>query len=267
VDDPMLKYRSKPLIDANGFCFQETLHLEAFEMGSHAHREAHFALILSGNVENRYGRRKISACPMTFAYTPPECEHVTTYPGGARAFYVAVRKEALQRLEPLFPRKLESPMEYQAGIESNVAIRLYEEYRAADFAAEMMLEGLMLQLYSKMARTEFRLETALHPAWLLRARDVMHAGIERQLSIREIAQEVGVHPVHLMRTFRKAFGEPMGSYLRRQRIERVCERLQSLEPDKSIGALALELGFSDQGQMNRAFKKATGMTLSEYRRR
>jgi AraC family transcriptional regulator len=72
-----------------------------------------------------------------------------------------------------------------------------------------------------------------------------------------------VHPDHLARAFKLRFGLPIGSYLRRLRLDWAATRLESNE--QAISAIALAAGFADQSHFTRTFRRHTGLTPHEYR--
>jgi len=257
----MLDYVSGGRLEVNGFAFEETEHRRPFEMEAHEHAQAHFALILSGHVDNQCGLDESLTGPGTFSYMPPECRHKTAYRTPVKAFYVAVHPPALERIR----RSTPLTQNFQTGPERGIAARLYDEYRRADASTPLMVEGLMLELYATMTRKGLPREPDSMPKWLRDARDLLHAEIGRALTASELAGRVGVHPVHLMRSFRRQFGQTVGSYSRALRIDLACQRLAKWDEDSSLGALAQDLGFSDQSQFNRVFREATGMTPGRFR--
>lgn len=74
---------------------------------------------------------------------------------------------------------------------------------------------------------------------------------------------MGVHRVHLARTFRRHFGTTVGAYRRRLSLER-AER-EIAEGCMELGRIALRSGFYDQSHFNRHFRRATGMTPGRFR--
>jgi AraC family transcriptional regulator len=82
------------------------------------------------------------------------------------------------------------------------------------------------------------------------------------LSLTGVAQHVGVHPVHLARTFRAVYRTSFASYVRELRIDFAREQLAGAAPLSEIAAAA---GFYDQSHFSRCFKRHLGMTPAAYR--
>jgi AraC family transcriptional regulator len=102
------------------------------------------------------------------------------------------------------------------------------------------------------------------PSWLEAARGLLQPDAS-VIRMRAIAGAVGVHPVHLSRSFRRRFGLTMTDYLRGRRLEAASRAL--LETSHGVARIASEHGFSDQAHFTRAFKRATGLTPAAFRRR
>ncbi len=107
------------------------------------------------------------------------------------------------------------------------------------------------------------LEEQRPPFWLQRATAMIHEEFRRPLSVRGIAQEVGIHPVHLSRVFRRFHRASIGDTLRRVRVQFACDRL--CEPGVQLADLALSAGFCDQSQLTHSFKRVVGTTPGRYR--
>ena len=103
------------------------------------------------------------------------------------------------------------------------------------------------------------------PRWLRRARDLLHERCGSALRMGAIAGDVGIHPVHLSRSFRLHFGVTMRAYLRDLRVRRACDELRRTE--HSLSRIALSMGFADHAHFTRTFKVVRGLTPREYRRR
>lgn len=107
-------------------------------------------------------------------------------------------------------------------------------------------------------------ETRAAPPWLERLRVSIHDRPGRPIRVAELAAEAGVHPAHLARIFRRHHGCTVGTYVRRLRLE--AARAALLDGDRTISAIALSNGFSDQAHFTRRFKEMMGVPPGEYRR-
>jgi len=89
--------------------------------------------------------------------------------------------------------------------------------------------------------------------------------LENTPSIPDIADEMGYSVSYLAREFKKQAGQTMQQYLRSRRIE--LARLALLSSNDSIQNICHRLGFSSQSYFTAEFRKAVGMTPTEYRQR
>ena len=92
-------------------------------------------------------------------------------------------------------------------------------------------------------------------------RDYLHANAEHQVSIGALAQAAGVSATQVIRAFSAATGMPPHSYLVSLRVERAKGLLRA---GSSPAATALNVGFSDQSQLTRHFKRLTGVTPGRF---
>jgi len=142
--------------------------------------------------------------------------------------------------------------------------RLAFEMGHDDPYSALAREGIVMELLAAFARGEAHIvERPGVPAWLRLVRDYLHANLESPGSLDEIAQEVGRHPVHLAREFKRHYGDTIGGYQRQLRTARAAELLAgSAVP---LTDVALECGFASHSNLCRTFKAVYGMTPKAYR--
>jgi AraC-like DNA-binding protein len=101
------------------------------------------------------------------------------------------------------------------------------------------------------------------PAWLGTIEHILASEYPTKITVAQLAQRVGIHRVHVSRTFRRLRRESIIQALARQRIDAACRQLT--RGDAILADLALDVGFADQAQFSRAFKRITGTTPGLFR--
>ena len=93
----------------------------------------------------------------------------------------------------------------------------------------------------------------------------MHENLSAKLSVADIAARVHVSPSRLSHLFKAETGMSIMSYLVRARLDEAKRLLAS--PDTSVAQVAEQVGFADAAHFSRSFKRAQGISPSDYRRR
>lgn len=102
------------------------------------------------------------------------------------------------------------------------------------------------------------------PAWFQHALEMATVIHDQRLSLASVAHEVGVHPVHVARSFRRFTGSTFGDYLAQVRIRTAFDLLHI--SNHTIADVAYACGFADHAHLSRMFKRSTGRTPSAFRR-
>ncbi|WP_416047114.1 helix-turn-helix domain-containing protein [Cupriavidus basilensis] len=147
---------------------------------------------------------------------------------------------------------------------------LCREARNADSLYGLFAEGWAMQALALLARVDgsqraaIRPSGGLPPSSLRRVIDYIEADLSRPFTIKGLAQVAGVSPRHFMRAFRESAGQTPLRFVYGLRLERAKEFL--LDPRRTATEVALDCGFSHAQHFSTAFKKATGVTPSDFRR-
>jgi AraC family transcriptional regulator len=104
----------------------------------------------------------------------------------------------------------------------------------------------------------------LGAARLRRVKEFVHAMMEQDLTLYDMAQSVELSTAHFSRMFRHSTGETPHQFVLRQRIERAKEILRMADAPVNIAAVAC--GFKSQQHFARVFRQISGFTPTEYRR-
>jgi len=85
------------------------------------------------------------------------------------------------------------------------------------------------------------------------------------LSVEQLARQLGVPPRELSRAINQGLGQNFFEFISAFRVEEAKRRLDDSRNGDTILQIMYEAGFNSKSVFNSAFKKATGMTPSEYR--
>ncbi|WP_454818946.1 helix-turn-helix transcriptional regulator [Labrys neptuniae] len=105
----------------------------------------------------------------------------------------------------------------------------------------------------------------LSPKVLLRAIDRLHSSSETDVSLTALASEAGLSRFHFCRAFKESTGLSPHAWLRQHRLEQAMNMLR--DTDESVVSVAAALGYASQTAFAAAFRKLTGETPSDWRRR
>jgi len=126
-------------------------------------------------------------------------------------------------------------------------------------------ENLLLEVFKKFIKTK-QAKGKRIPGWAMELKEMIQDHIDTSLSLKELSKDLAINPSYLSREFSKHFNNlSFGDYIRKQRIERAIELMDT--PSYSLTDIAYLTGFSDQSHFTRIFKRHTGNSPSEYRKK
>lgn len=96
-----------------------------------------------------------------------------------------------------------------------------------------------------------------------RCKDFIFSHLHGKISTSDIAAELYMNPSYLSDLFKKKEGITISEYILQEKIKLVKNML--IYSRYSYSAIANYLGFSSQSYLGARFKKATGLTLHQYR--
>lgn len=245
------------------FRVTDTTYRSALDSPWHHHARNTLSVTLTGSIEDIH-RDRAFACPPATVFVKPagEVHRNRIAREGARVVVIEFEPDAapLPRAgTEALSRLLVRPDREVADL----AWKLARETRRGDDLAELAIEGIVLEIVAAVARMEDSAPVA-PPAWVDRARELVHARFREGLRLADVAAELGVGQTELSRGFRRHFHVSLSGYARELRIEWAAARLR--EGDEPISAIALRAGFSDQSHLTRVFRRRRRVTPGAYRR-
>ena len=224
------------------------------------HPHARFVLVVRGTLRSTdlADAARLWFCPAGSALS------LTVSPGGARCLILDMDEGWLARLRGNGP-VLSHARSFRSGLVIHLAQRLHDEFGQRDEVSRLAIDSLAVGLIAEASRRALREtpEGRRPPAWLERARAFVDQHFSERLPLTAVAAVVGVHPVHLARTFRRAYDTTLCSYIRTVRLD--FARRQLATTAVPVADIAAAAGFYDQSHFCRLFKQATGLSPAVYR--
>jgi len=100
---------------------------------------------------------------------------------------------------------------------------------------------------------------------IVRVKRFIEANLEGDLNRERIAGYVYLNPAYLSRLFRKETGMSLTDYIVERRMEKVKEALA--KTNVKISDIALSVGYANFSHFSKQFKRSTGLTPQEYRKK
>jgi AraC family transcriptional regulator len=249
---------------AAGLILQDVIYSPGYAAPTHEHELPYFSLFVQGGCTEFHVRDREERGALSLILHPPGNVHsFRVYEVGLRCLNVKLDPAWLAR----FSQVIDLPdltREFTGGSITWLGTRLYREFWTDDAVSSLTIEALATEVLADAARRATPKAERRPPRWLRQAKELLHDQFAEPLSLDDVAAAVGVHPVHLARSFRQRYGSSVGEYLRRLRIDSACAALAG--SDRPIGAIALDAGFSDQSHFSKAFRRLTGLSPAEYRK-
>lgn len=99
--------------------------------------------------------------------------------------------------------------------------------------------------------------------WLVTILQMIHSGLETELSVIALARRAGLNQQYLSREFKRKVGVGLSQYVTQERLRLAKYLLNS--SNRKVADVAFACGFGNLGNFNELFKSNVGLTPREYR--
>lgn len=224
--------------------------------------------------------KPVSAMPLhggQFLFLDLNEDHASITKGTVDCLSMYTSAEAVQRfqeeheLRPVGRLRTASGIAFSDPIISNLGECLVPAFDRPDTMSQLFADQLASALLTHL--TAFYAESPAAPRPVRgglarrqerRAKEMLLANLDGQLSLAELARECGLSRSHFARAFKASVGSSPFQWLLVQRIERAKSLL--LNTGLPVNEIGLACGFSDQSHFTRVFLKSTGATPGVWRR-
>jgi AraC family transcriptional regulator len=229
-------------------------------------------------------RGEKKAADGTFVPTSKTVGALTTVPRGPVPFgrslekadilYCAFGDPLLSAVREGLDGRLALPVSPRSGLHdhavSEILHLLFAEIECGGASGTLYAESLAHALAVRFLFLGEHLPTRSHSTAMLPQRklrniqDFIERRLDTDLTLQELAAEIGYSRSHFLRIFRVTTGMTPHRYLLKRRVERARQLFERVE--FSIAEVAIMCGFSSQAHLTLAFRKEFGVTPTEYRR-
>ena len=225
----------------------------------HEHELAYVTVVLRGDYFEGDRGHLAELHPFTAVFNPAGVAHSTVIgPEGAFFFTIEFPKNTLRSLDLRLP--LDTTFDRGGGLMLWPGLRLYSAFKAQ--TDPLGIEAGILEMLG--AITQFGQLESSAPAWFRRVKERLTEEFREPVRMRELAQDAGVHPVHLARVFYRIEKQTPGMYQQGQQVRVACKLLRDSE--RPLAGIAAECGFADQSHFTRVFHRMTGITPARLRK-
>jgi AraC family transcriptional regulator len=246
----------------DGFIVHDAVYPPSIIISRHDHELASVCVVVAGGYYESFGRKERYAIPGTVIVHPAGEHHADRHEAvQTRILTIEIEAAHLAALRSE-TRIFDEPWHRKDDALAIFGTRVAREMRRRDGVSALTIESLVLELIATAGLAQ--LAEARGARWLLRVRDYLEANTGGVPSLDQLAIVADVHPVHIARAFRQAFGCSVGTYARRLQVARAVALLQ--QGHESLSTIAHQIGFADQSHMSRMVRAQTGLTPGNWRR-
>lgn len=235
----------------------ETRYSPRTRLPRHAHELPMFVFVVDGSFDESFGRHDRTCGPARLIFRPAGESHEQVFLDRGCACLTMELPSLGERALDGADGRLDL-----AGVPAMLAMRIYDEFARPTTETALVVEEALVHLVDAADKRAHVTERRT-PDWLAVALELIDTRLSQRVQLAEIARQVGVHRVHISRTFARLLGCNVAEYVRRRRVHQACRGIRA--GGQSMSAIAIGAGFSDESHMGRAFREVLGRTPGSYR--
>ena len=228
----------------------------------HEHTEPFFTYVLRGNYTEHACGKPRECCAGDVIIHPPGDTHWNTVGHqGTASLNVQISADLWDLLTS--SAEVRSATGRVLSDDSQwAAIAVWREFHREDAASTLALTESVAVFCASLVDIRQRSSLAISRRLDLAA-EVIGDCRQRVPTLSEVASQVGVHPMHLVKLFRRRYRCSLGEFVRRRRV--AWARNELANRDRTISSIAAEAGFADHAHFTRTFRRLTGCTPAWWR--
>ena len=227
--------------------------------GEHFHAEAHFIFVTSGTYQSA-AKGRPPDLRTQLIYNPPQTVHGDRLTTGAGSFLTISITSPLH--EELTEMGLPENPVHLSRTRPQMVVRRLTKALASPAQDKFAIESHCVNLIGHC--TAPAAADSPPSQWLAKVYEAVSEISEFPVSIGGLSRDVGVHPVHLVRSFKKAFGCTPGEMRSARRVSVAADLLTTTR--RPLAEIAADCGYSDQSHFTNEFRRCLGFAPGRFRR-
>ncbi len=144
------------------------------------------------------------------------------------------------------------------------AVGIYERARDNGYDSAFGISGdayaFAMELFADLTEEK----KSDKPKWVERVERHLHANVDQEISVEEMAKLAGYSRYHFTRLFEEHAGSSPAAYLNKLRLARATGLLRTNQ--LSVKEVAYRTGFNDVNYFCKSFRKSFGVSPGEFRK-
>jgi AraC family transcriptional regulator len=228
----------------------------------HYHENPYFTFILAGNILEGSKKETHNCSAGTLLFHNWQEPHYNIKPEGyTRGFQLETKTAWFES----FDFDLNDLPSYTNITNPQIKLlfhNIYKETKLFGKESNLAIEALLTEVIQNLGSSQ-KFEERKSPAWVKKINEILHENFTETLSLKDLANELNLHPIYLCRTFPKFFRCSFGEYVRKIKVEKSLILLRNR--NLSLTEISFACGFADQSHFIRCFKIFMGISPKEYR--
>jgi AraC-like DNA-binding protein len=216
----------------------------------HYHENPYFTYLLQGQLFEANKKESYYLTPGSLLFHNWQDTHYNIKPPEyTRGFHIELNENWFSNYD-IKITDFEGSINIKNPLIKSLMNKVYVESKIKDHYSTTSIETLLLDIFSNIKDNQKT--TAKKPEWVNQLQELLH---EEQVdfSLNNLSTILGVHPVHLSRTFNRYFGTSLGNYIRVLKINKAFRLI--LANKISMTEICYQCGFYDQSHFITSFKQ------------
>ena len=259
---PLHSARESRTRDSGPFTFRDLAHPAGQRIARHHHAPAQVCVVIDGGLLEVHSAGSAELSREGVVFRSPGAAHANVFsPAGARCLVLEIDAGWLSRMaEGLALPEGVRPSVPQ--ISAVLARGLVREWAFRDDLTPTAIEALLVWLLDGLDRPGPE-RVGDPPPWLERVEEVVRARAMEGVTLRELADEADVHPVSVIRGFKRHRGCTPVELARTLRLAGAARAL--VDGDEPLSSVAVRCGFYDQSHLTNELGRRMRITPRRLR--